>query len=223
MTPHLQNELEELKKRLASLGLRVAASLEDSIEALLSKDADLARRVIDEDEKIDKEEVRIEEECFKIIALYQPVTKELRLIGSVLKANNDLERIGDHAVNISHVALKFHGSTTLVFPPHFAELAKRVPEICRKGLEAFTEEDLHAANEICRSDDVINELNRRANEEVLALLEKSPARVEEGILIYRVAHELERVGDLMKNIAEDTIYFLTGKICRHKLARANRG
>jgi phosphate transport system protein len=218
MTPHLQTEIEELKKRLTSLGLHVAAGLEESIEALLSKDAEAARRVISQDDNIDKEEVRIEEECFKVIALYQPVTRELRLIGSVLKANNDLERIGDHAVNIANVAIRLHGKTSLSFPPNFAELAKRVPEICRKGLQAFTEEDLQAAYEICRSDNVINDLKDKANEEVLALLEDNPARLEDGILIYRVAHELERVGDLMKNISEDTIYFLTGKICRHGLS-----
>jgi len=137
MSEHFFRELTELKAKLIDLGRRVTTQLEDSISSLLTNDYALAQKVIERETEVDQQEIKIEEECLKIIALYQPVSRDLRLIAAILKANNDLERIADHAVNIAQIMLALHDNPIKNFPPHLGEMIQKVTEICHRGLQAF--------------------------------------------------------------------------------------
>jgi phosphate transport system protein len=219
MTRHLHLELESLRKRLSRQGLAVTRQLNDSLGAILTSEPQKARRVMEADSAIDGEEVAIEEECLKVIALHQPVSRDLRLLVTVLKVNNDLERIADHAVNLAHLALKFADKGAGNFPPEIVRMSRLVIEACHAGVEAFVKEDIDTALSICHDDQAINELCGLVYDEAKRIQGEGRGSFGHAIRIYRVGRELERVGDLLKNIAEDTIYLITGEVVRHNRIR----
>jgi phosphate transport system protein len=215
MREHFIRELEELKGKLIRLGRETMLQLDDAVTSLLSDNYSLAQKVIEEDSEIDHQEVQIEEECLKIIALYQPVSRDLRLIATILKVNNDLERIADHAVNVAQITVNLHGTPIKNFPSHLAQMAQRVPEICQRGLKAFIDTNLEEAKNVCREDRDIDELEKFIYVETKKYREEGILQFDQAVQLHRFARELERISDLMTNIAEDTIYLITGKIVRH--------
>jgi phosphate transport system protein len=215
MREHLVRELMGLKAKLIDLGRHVLTQLDDAISSLLTDNYELAQKVIEEDSDIDHQEVLIEEECLKIIALYQPVSRDLRLIATILKANNDLERIGDHAVNIAQMTLSLRDNPIKNFPPHLGEMTQKVTDICQRGFQAFIDGDLETARIICREDRTVDELEEYIYAETKKAREAGTLEFDHALYLHRFARELERVSDLITNIAEDTIYLITGKIVRH--------
>lgn len=189
--------------------------LDDAISSLLSDNYVLAQKVIEGDSEIDQQEVQIEEECLKIIALYQPVSRDLRLIAAILKVNNDLERIADHAVNIAQITWSLRDNPIKEFPPHLPEMAQKVTDICHRGFQAFIDGNLEEARNIGREDRTVDELEKYIYAETKKAREAGTLQFDHALQLHRFARELERVSDLMTNIAEDTIYFITGKIVRH--------
>jgi phosphate transport system protein len=212
---HLQRELDKLKRKILGLGALVEDSLRLAFQAIEQRDAAKARRVIETDILIDQNEVEIEEECLKILALYQPVAGDLRFVAAVIKINSELERIGDLAENIAKRALQLLDEQ-LVAPPHtVAVMADRTGTILERALDALVRQDAVTAREVLVADQEIDELYRLLLDELKALLRESLERLDAIVLLFSVARYLERLADHATNIAEDVLYMVEGEIQRH--------
>ncbi len=221
MTTHLRNEIENLKKKLLSISILVEESLRDAVVSITKRDKALAAEVIKKDEDIDEMEVYIEEECLKILALYQPVAIDLRFIVAILKINNDLERIGDLAVNIAERGLFLAGQSKLSVLFDFPGMAEKVQIMLRKSLDSLVTLDAALAREVCAADDEVDEMNHQMYDQVKDGIRSQPEGIDSLIHILGVSRHLERIADLATNIAEDVIYMEEGKIVRHRTEEFN--
>jgi phosphate transport system protein len=213
--PELDREIDRLKERLLSLGGYVERALSNAIWAMERRDADAAREVINGDVEIDHAEVELEEECLRLLAQHRPTGFDLRFVVTVLKVNNDLERIGDHAVSLSeHVVLASERpQVELAFD--FPRMARRTQEMLKDGLDSLVLRDAERAARVCAADDEIDEINRGMYREVERLILKNPELTPVYVNHVGVSRCLERAADLATNIAEDVIYLTTGQIARH--------
>jgi len=216
MTEHMHKELTRLEQRLLSLSALVQENIQKSVRAFENHDPPLAKEVIEGDNEVDQIEVGIEEDCLKMLALYQPVAIDLRYIVAALKINNDLERVGDLAANIADSAIVISDHPGIEFPFDFNEYAERTLDMLRRAINAFIHFDLEEAGIINKLDDEIDEKNRQAQETVSKVICHDPDHDVAYLHILRVSRCLERVGDHATNIAEDIIYLLQGEIIRHK-------
>ena len=216
MPVRFQMELNQLKKRILSLGAMVEEHVDMAIKAVEKKDATLAEEVIKADLEVDKIEVDIEEECLKLLALHQPVAEDLRFIIAVIKINNDLERIGDEAANIA--ARMVYISTREPVPVSFdyRMMSEKTRAMLKSSLDALVNMDEELAREVCVKDDEVDQINR----EIIAHIEKAilenPDKGGYLISLYSIARYLERIADHATNIAEEVIYLIEGIIQRHK-------
>ncbi len=215
MTRHLQREIEAIKQKLMALCAVVEKSVVMATRAVAEQDGALAQAVIDEDRHIDRMEVELEEECLKVLALYQPVAVDLRAIVAVLKINNDLERIGDLAVNVAERAHYLASRPSLPEPFDFNLMAGQVRAMLKKAVDAFVEGHDRAAHEVCAADDEVDAINRAMYKSVEAMLGQPDADVNTLIHLLSVSRDLERIADHATNIAEDVVYMSTGEIVRH--------
>ncbi len=215
MRTHLNKEIEKLKKMILALSAKVQDSVRDSMLALQKTDEGLAREVVENDYNIDMEEVDIEEECLKIFALYQPVANDLRFLVSILKINNDLERIGDLASNIAKCSLKFYGQLPVEF--NFEPMIDTVQIMLSKCLKSLIELDSDLAQQVCELDDVVDDLNKKMYAKVVQQIQKNPENADQLLRLMSVSKDLERIADCTTNISEDIIYMIEGKIIRHNL------
>lgn len=216
MSKHLQIEIERLKKRLLAIGALVTDAIQKALAALEERRAEIASQVIDGDRRIDRGEVEIEEECLKLLALYQPVAEDLRFIAAVMKINNDLERMGDEAVNIAEHAAFLAGADPIPLPPHLKDMTAAAMRMVQESLDAFVNGDVRAARLICAEDDEVDELNREIIEAVWKLMQRDPQTIERATHLFSVSRHLERIADHATNIAEDVVYMVEGKIIRHR-------
>jgi phosphate transport system protein len=216
MPVHLQREIENLKKKILSLGAKVETAVREAALSLETGDAGLAQKIIENDFKIDQAEVEVEEDCLKILALHQPVAIDLRFIVAVLKINNDLERIGDLAVNIAERAAFLAAQLRVGVSLDFAGMAHKTQLMLKKSLDALVNLSAGLANEVCACDDEIDAMNRRMYIIVQEAIHTYPEQVESLIHLLSASRHLERIADHATNIAEDVIYMIEGKIVRHK-------
>jgi len=215
MSVHFLREIEVVKKRVLSLGAAVEDQVRKSVEAILKRDAKLADEVIRADMEIDHAEVDIEEECLKLLALYQTVASDLRFIVAILKMNNDLERIGDLAVNIAERA-QFLANLEPDEPPFDLEgMALKAQVMLKKSLDSMVNRDPLLAYEVCAADEEVDAINRDAYGVLLKAVQERPARIKTLIHHFTALRQLERIADHTTNIAEDVIYMLQGDIVRH--------
>ena len=212
--------LGALKKRLIVEATAAIGMIESALEALWKLDLEGAIDVRTRDDRIDAEEVAIEAECFRLLALEHPFARDFRFITFILKVNADIERVADHASGLAKIAGKLDKAHLPPWPTSLTEMGQRVPVMCHSLLRAVLDEDAEIARQIVAEDDTIDRLEKRLFEDVQELIRKDPEATRNGLLIYRAGRELERIGDLMKNIAEDVIYLATGSIIRHELKRA---
>jgi phosphate transport system protein len=218
MTMHntlMQRELDKLKERFLLFGARVEAVLARAIKAAAERDAVAAARVIEEDRELDQLEVDLEEECLKLLALHQPVAGDLRFIVAVLKINNDLERVGDQAVNIAEHVLYLSGRPLLGFPFDFTTMAAKAEAMLRQSLDALVNLSSAAAQAVRDADDEIDEMHERMYGKVEAQMREDPDNLDCYIHVIGLSRCLERVADLATNVAEDVIYLVEGEIVRH--------
>ena len=215
MTAHLIHELEELKRRIFSLVAMVEDNLSLAVKAVQERDKSLALRVVDDDTRIDHAEVAVEEECLKLLALHQPVAIDLRFIVAVLKLNNDLERIGDLAVNIAERAVFLHALPPTPFPFDFDTMADKAARMLKHSIDALVASDVPAALDVCEADDEVDAINRDMYEQVKTAIREHPEHLDALIHLLSVSRHLERVADHATNIAEDVIYLVKGRIVRH--------
>jgi phosphate transport system protein len=212
--------LAGLKRRLVREAASAIAMLESALAALWTLDVEAAKAVRRRDDSIDLEEVEIEQECYRMMTLENPVARDFRVLAFILRVNADIERVGDHASSIAKLAGRFSDATLPPpWPTALRELGVRVPMICQNLLRAVLAEDVPAAREIVKSDKVIDRLDRELFSEVVGLLERSEVPHADGLLMHRLGRELERIGDLMSGIAEDLVYLVTGEIIRHAKKR----
>jgi len=216
MSEHLRREIDNLKKELLTLCGMVEDRLWEAVRSIKNRDSNLARKVIDSDPEIDQMEIRVEENCLKILALHQPVAIDLRFIITALKINNDLERIGDLAVNIAErsVFLSSQKPTGPLFD--FETMAEKTQAMVKKSIDALVNIDCNLAHKVCLADDEVDAINRQMYDLIKNQVRKAPEDIE--ILIHQlsVSRHLERIADHATNIAEDVIYMAKGKIVRHK-------
>lgn len=212
-----------LKRRLVREATLAIGMLESALDALWTLDTAGAKLVRQEDDQVDREEVAIEQEGFEILALQHAFARDFRTITFVLKVNADIERVADHATGIAkianRIAKKMPPGTVPQWPTALRDLGQRLPMQCHELLRAVLDEDAQAASRLVEADETIDQLDRRLFEEVIEMMKaegKTDSALAIGLHIARVGRELERVGDLMKNIAEDLIYLVTGKIVRHR-------
>lgn len=216
MPVHLQREIEKLKKKILYLGAIVEERLRMAVEALEQRNRSLAKQVIENDLEIDKMEVDVEEECLKTLALHQPVAVDLRYIIAVLKINNDLERIGDLAVNMAERAAFLSTQRKLEIPFDFPGMAEKVQSMLKRSLDALVKMDANLAREVCASDDEVDAMNRGMYIQVQEGIRKNPEHLESLVHTLSASRHLERIADLATNIAEDVIYMIEGEIVRHR-------
>jgi phosphate transport system protein len=215
MKEHFAEQLEHLRRRLILFGAEVEKQIAASVEALTEASEIKARAVIAADEIIDRTEVEIEEEAIQLFALQQPVAVDLRLLIGALKINNDLERIGDHAVNIAEGAERIAEMKPVkpfVDLPHMAAIAM---EMLKKSLDSFVNRDTALAQEVIRRDDILDDKNKSIIRELLTYMAETPSLISYCLELISVSKNLERVGDLATNIAEDTIYIAQAKVVKH--------
>jgi phosphate transport system protein len=222
MTRHLAMEIDKLKQELLHLGAVVQEAVEKAVKAFLERDAALAASVVDGDLEIDRMEVRLEEECLKVLALHQPVAEDLRYIVAILKINSDLERVGDLAVHIAEKTASLSGPTSAGVPDGFHEMAAKSQAMFRKSLDAFVSLDAALATVISRGDDDVDDLNRRISREMKAQMRAHPEDLDNLMNILSISRHVERIADHATNIAEDVIYLVEGEIVRHKAKEEGR-
>jgi phosphate transport system protein len=215
MSVHLQREITNLKKSILTLGARVEECVREAVQSFLERDRGLAEKVIQADEEIDRTEVRIEEDCLKVMALYQPVAVDLRFLVAVLKINNDLERIGDQAVNIAQRAIRMDAKLQPFGSFHIPVIAVKTQAMLKKSLDALVNSDAALAREVCAADDEVDDLNLQTLREVRRCIMEKPETVKDALRHLEVSRQLERTADLATNIAEDVIYMIEGEIIRH--------
>jgi phosphate transport system protein len=170
---------------------------------------------------VDEREVRIEEDCLKILALHQPVASDLRRAAAILKINNDLERIGDLAVNIAEVAQRLLTASALTIPEKLQQMATIARAMVGAALDAFVQMDVVAAAGVCSRDDEVDRLKIEVERELLELA-KDDIQLSSCFQLCLVAEQLERIADHATNIAEDAIYLVDGEIARHRHSSASR-
>ncbi|MBL7189721.1 MAG: phosphate signaling complex protein PhoU [Phycisphaerae bacterium] len=216
MTVHMKREIDRLKQMLMSLCEVVEESLRQAVEAIKTRDEALAKTVIAGDIEIDQMEVDVEEECLKILALYQPVAIDLRFIITALKINNDLERIGDLAVNLAERGTFLAGQQREDVTLDFDAMTEKTKSMVHRSLEALVNMDSKLAYEVCAADDEVDQINHQMFLIVQDEIRAHPEQSESLIHLLSASRHLERVADHATNIAEDVIYMIEGHIVRHK-------
>ena len=216
MTKHFRRELEKIKKKLLTLGSMVEERVQLVLKAIDAADAELAEQVLKTDYEIDEMEVDIEEECLKALALYQPVAIDLRFIIAVIKINNDLERIGDQAVNIAERLITITKSERL---PEvyfdYSTMGLKAQEMLRLSLESLINMDLDEAYKVVTKDDEVDRIKHEAYDRIKSAMAENRDKIGYLINLLLISRHLERLADHTTNIAEEVIYLIEGEIIRH--------
>jgi len=208
--------MDDLRKDLLATGSLVEEAINKAIHALVKRDEAMAREVIEADTRIDLKEVEVEEECLKLLALHQPVAVDLRYLVTSMKVNNDLERMGDLAVNIAQRAEYLSRHPALALPGELMRMAEGVLAMVRDSLDSLVRRDVALAREVLKRDDTIDEHNRNMFDKMTKLMMKNPEQVKESIAFMSCSRALERIADHATNVAEDVIFMIEGEIIRHR-------
>jgi len=218
MAAHFIDLLDNLRGRIARMTGLVQDIVTKSVESVTHLDADLARRVIDLDNRIDDEEVAIEKQAIDLLALYQPAAIDLRMITMIIKVNGDFERIADCAVNISQRIPLLAKMGEYIVSTDLRLMANTVVSNLRDTINAFNLNDIDLSKQVLRGDDVLDALYHQIVQETLAVLESDQHRANRDLSTIMIAKNLERIGDHCTNIAEDIVYVQSGRIIRHRHA-----
>jgi phosphate transport system protein len=207
--------MEALQKQLLLMGGRAEAGVRKAVESLVTRDPALAEQVFAEDRLVDRDEIDIEESCLRLLALQQPLARDLRKVTAALKISNDLERIGDHAVNIAGCVRDLSRQAPVPPLDDLPRLADRAAAMLRDAIDAFVRGDAEAARALVLRDDEVDELNRRVFAELLRRMSSDPSQIERSMTLVLVARNLERIGDLATNIAEEVVFIAEARIIKH--------
>jgi len=217
MERHFDEELRLLKEKLLKMASLVEEAISRSMKSLIERSAEIAESVIKAEEEINMLEIEVDETCLKLLALYQPAGPDLRFITSAMKINNDLERMGDLAVNIvqrSVDILKQPQLKPLIDIPQMAKLAQYM---VHDSLTAFINKDADLAREVCRRDDEVDKLNDQVFRELLTYMMQDAKNITRAVDLMLVGRHLERIADHATNISEDVVYYVKGITIKHHI------
>ena len=212
---HFHDELGHLKVRLLTMSGEAEAALGLAVEALLERDVAKAGEVIAGDRAIDEMEMEIEEHAVNLLALQQPMARDLRMLTSALKIANDLERVGDHAVNIAQSTQRLAEARSIAPEPELVEMARLARQMLADALEAFVRGDAQGGRAVCRRDDQVDALHDSVYRILLTHMMEDPHTIGAGMELFLVSRNLERVADLATNIGEDVVFLVEGKSIKH--------
>lgn len=218
MSKHLEKEMSRMEETLLRECALVEKNLSLALQSVIERDGDLARQVIDADQAIDRIEVETEEECLKIMALHQPVAVDLRMLIAFLKMNNDLERIGDLAVNIAQSAVYLAKHKPYPQEFDFSDMGNTVIQMLKDCVDALVNMDVDLAAKVCNQDDSVDKKNKETYKRVRAQIKDGYENVNQLIHLLSISRHLERIADHTTNISEDVIYMIKGEIIRHNVA-----
>ena len=210
MRNRFDRQLEQLNNELINMGSLIEEAIEMAITALMKQDAKKAKEIVDFDEEIDEKEREIESLCLKLLLQQQPVARDLRQISAALKMITDMERIGDHAADISEMTILMAGTPYIRNIEHLQTMAKEAMVMLVKSIEAYVEKDLEKAEKVIESDDVIDDLFDQIKAELIDAIHQNPDTGEQAADLLMVSKYLERIGDHATNIAEWVIFSITG-------------
>jgi phosphate transport system protein len=215
MSKHLERDLEALERDILDQSSRVEEMIAKACRALIERRTDIAEELAASELEIDVREVKIEEECLKILALHQPVAVDLRRTATVLKINTELERIADLAVNIAERTISLAEFPQFEIPSKLERMFVRASQMVHEALDAFVDQDVEAAREVCLRDDEVDDFNRQVIADLLDVMRTRSNLVEAALHFFSVCRHVERIGDCATNIAEDVLYLVEGEIARH--------
>ena len=217
------DELIDLRDNLMNMSQLVRSSLGQAIQSLIDKDRKLAQQVIDNDDRVDRMELDIEEQCLQLIALKHPVSKKLRIITCAMKAISDLERVGDRAANIAG-ASQYLSSKPMVKPlidiPRMAEITQNM---LQDSLDAYLRGDVDLAKSVWEKDKMVDQLNQQIFRELLTFMLEDPHTISRAIHLIFISDNLERIGDHAGNLAERVVYIVDGQRIKEKIEQKNKG
>ncbi|MCL6466562.1 MAG: phosphate signaling complex protein PhoU [candidate division WOR-3 bacterium] len=212
----LEEKIAVLKEKLLAMAAAVENMVDSSIQALVKKDHQLAEKVINEIEpKINQEEIEIEDTAINLIALHQPEASNLRTITMVIKINNDLERIGDHAVNIAEAALFLIPRPAVKPLIDLPRMAQHTIQMLSDSLDAFTKKDAELARQVCARDSIVDSLKDQISRELITYMTSDATTIDRALKLMLISLNLERIADLATNISEDVVYAVTGAVIKH--------
>ncbi len=212
----LAEKINILKKKLIEMAGLAEDMVRKSIKGLIEKRKEILKEVIEEYEpKMNEFEIELDELCTNLIALYQPEAKNLRTILMILKMNNDLERIGDLAVNISQSAMFLIERPPVKPLIDIPRMAEEATNMLKKAIDSFINEDTEKARIVCQSDEIVDNLGEQILRELITYMCSDPSTIERSLHLLRISHALERIGDLSTNICEDVIFMVEGKVIKH--------
>ncbi|HPQ45361.1 MAG TPA: phosphate signaling complex protein PhoU [Syntrophales bacterium] len=216
-----EKELHDIKERLLYEGALIEEAIENAMQSLMQRDSDMARSVIDADDRINELDEKIEEKCIRVLALRQPTAKDLRFIATAIKVNGHLERIGDLAVNIARRALDLNEVPPVkpyIDLPRMADITR---EMVRESLDALVKEDCGLADTVRKKDEEVDNLNEQIFRELLTFMLEDTKTIHRALLITQISKNLERISDHAESIAKMVIYMVTGKNVRHQGSTRN--
>jgi phosphate transport system protein len=212
---HFQKELQELKENLLNMAAIVEEAIRNSVQSLVKRDSDLARKTFEVEDRINKLELAIDEMCLKLLALRQPMAADLRFITSAMKITTDLERMGDQAVNIAERTVSLNEDPQLKPYIDIPRMTEIVQSMVRDVLDAFVNSDSKLARSVCERDDLVDGLNDQVVRELLTYMISDPKTITRAVHLMIVARCLERIADHATNIAEDVIFMVDALVIKH--------
>jgi phosphate transport system protein len=212
---HFEEELEQLKTRLLEMGGLAEEEVRLAIQGLVERDSALIDRVLAGDEPLNALHIEIDNRCFTLFALYQPMAADLRAIVAAVKINTDLERVGDLAVNIAEAARRYTTHPPVKRLIDIPRMAKIAQAMLRDALDAFVRRDMALAQRVLDEDDTLDELKTQIFRELLTYMLQDPSTIEPALDLILVSRHLERIGDHATNIAEDVIFIVSARDVRH--------
>lgn len=220
MPTTLHKEIDNLKEIVYSQCMQVERAIARAFTALLENDSALAKQVIDEDDTVDAMEIKIEEECLRILTLHQPFAVDFRFIVAVLKINNDLERMGDYAANIAKRSLVLlnHPERGLTF--NLSTMADKVKSMVKRGFDAFFKTDIQLAMQVREDDAEVDALRKFFNESIKEEIQRNPQQTDYLLELSSLVRHFERLADMATHVAEETVYLIEGRIVRHSAKTA---
>ncbi len=215
MQRHFDEELKTLKEKILRMGAMVEEQVAYAIKALVERDSDRARRVIENDHRVNAMDVEIDEDCLRLIALNQPMARDLRFLTTAMKISTELERMSDLAENISERAIELNEEPQLKPYIDIPRMAERAQRMVKESLDAFVSRDSELARKVCRDDEFMDDLNQQIFRELLSFMLEDPHSISRAIRISFISKYLERIADHATNVAELVVYLVEGKIIRH--------
>jgi phosphate transport system protein len=218
MHRHFDDELKDLKEKILRMGGLAEEQVQGSLSALVARDSDLARKIIENDRRVNALDVEVDEDCLRLLALHQPTARDLRFITTAMKISTELERISDLAENICERAIELNEEPQLKPYIDIPRMANWSLQMVKEALDAFVTGDANLARKVCTDDDFVDDLTHQLFRELLSFMLESPQTITRAIRITFIAKYLERIADHATNVAELVVYMVEGKIIRHTMS-----